>query len=130
MIKLIPKEHLTAADIKVLRTISHASISAIQAAVATGQSIQEYRFFEGDWEDVREALKQLHDEWINKIPPFRLIEVDDFGGDEEMISLADLYIMLKNARAIETQQPQATDLEMGYIECPEQFEKHDEDWIS
>jgi hypothetical protein len=46
MIKLIPKEHFTAADIKVLRTISHASISTIREAAATGQSIQEYRFFE------------------------------------------------------------------------------------
>jgi hypothetical protein len=37
--------------------------------------------------------------------------------------------MLRNARAIEIEQQRATDLEMGYIECPEQFEQHDEDWI-
>jgi hypothetical protein len=129
MIKLIPKEHLTAADIKVLRTISHASISAIRKAAATGQSIQEYRFFEGDWEDVREALKQLHDEWVDNTPPFRLIEVDDAGEDEVPISISDLDTMLKNARAIEIEQERATDLEIGYIERPEQFEPHDDDWI-
>ncbi|MBU2709054.1 hypothetical protein KCM76_23865 [Zooshikella marina] len=125
MIKLIPEKNLSTADIKVLREITNESLSSIKEASIKGNSIIEYKFFEGDWENVRETLKQLYVRWENDPPPFTLIETDT----DELISIADLYSILKNARELEIQQQRNSDLEMGYINNPEEFEKHDEDWI-
>jgi len=125
MIKLIPEKNLSAADIKALREISNVSIATIKEASTKGYPIKEYEFFEGDWEDVRGILKRLYDRWANEKPPFTLIEADT----DELISMTQLYNILKNARELEIQQQRNSDLEMGYINHPDEFKKHDEDWI-
>lgn len=125
MLSLIPKPNLEPDDIRLLRSYSDASISEIRRAAETGSSIRDFRIFEGDWQSERIIIAKLYREFAgSSAVPFVL------GEEGQRFETPESFRQwLEGLRQIELQTQRDTDLEMGFIRTPEEFEPHDDEWF-
>jgi hypothetical protein len=125
MLSVIPKPNPKPDDIKLLKSYSDASVSEIKRAAESGSSIRDFRIFEGDWESERCVIARLYREFAgNSSVPFLLRE------DGELFETPESFReRLEGLRQTELQTQRDTDLEMGFIQTPEEFKPHDEEWF-
>jgi len=127
MIEIIPKKNLNAAEIKVLREISSLSISQIKKASSEGTSIRCFEAFVNNWEEQRVELVSIYHLYLEDDAPFTVVNLDS--GTQELLTPEQLYSTFKFWRSIELKEQKNSDLEMGYINNPNEFLPHDEDWV-
>ncbi|MBL4704936.1 MAG: hypothetical protein JKY54_10465 [Flavobacteriales bacterium] len=128
MIALIPNENITTQDLKLLRKVSDLSISEIKHAAINRTPIATFEQFGSNWETDRTVLAKLANNYIQEqnLPyQFALIEDSEI---DEFLKPENLKNVLQSLRQIELETQRNTDLEMGYISNPLEFEPHDDDW--
>lgn len=127
MIEIVPTNEVGAAEIKILREISALSISQIKNASKKRLPIKSFEIFGSDWEKQRVELVLIYHLYSsNQNVPFVVINTDS--GEQEQLTPEELLGCFKFWRSIELETQKNTDLEMGYISDPSEFEAHDEDW--
>lgn len=128
MIAIIPNEHISTGDLKLLRQISNLSISEIKQASANQNSIKTFEEFGNAWETDRIELSLLANKYAEtKTLPFQFVLMED-DEIEAFLSPEMLNDQLKHLRHIELETQRNSDLENGFITTPNDFEPHDEDW--
>ncbi len=126
MIDIVPKTGIGAAELKVLREISSLSVSEIKTASVEGSSIRTFEIFGSDWESQRMELIDIYNIYSIQDAPFSVVETE--GAEKKLLSPSELKSKFEFWRGIELETQMNSDLEMGYIKDPSEFEPHDEDW--
>ncbi|MCC7419161.1 MAG: hypothetical protein IT428_02655 [Planctomycetaceae bacterium] len=118
---------LTTDLISRLRKLTPYSIAEIRQRVADGRPLVEIDAFENSWQDDRHLLKQLTDEIEAGTLPFVVSEGQ--GDKEEPVSLPALRNLIQHYREIEIETARSTELELGAIQHPDEFQPdEDDDW--
>ena len=125
MISIIPKRQIDNHDIKILRHISSLSIAEIKLASREQTPIRTFEIFGNDWDNQRKELLDIYKLYLSNNPPFIIIDSED---QINPLSPTKLKLKLEFWRSIEIDTQMNSDLEMGYINNPADFEQHDEDW--
>jgi len=127
MFKVIAKKDLTIEEMKSLSSLLDISVINIRNSIKNNENLYELEPFTGPWEEDRHELKRFSDAY--SIDGQRLFEVIETDEDElELLSPELLKNIIAGLREIEIQTQRNIDLENGYIENPEDFVPHDEDW--
>jgi len=127
MIEIVPVNVIGAAEIKILREISALSISQIKNASKKRLPIKSFEIFGGDWEEQRIELVSIYHLYSSsQNVPFVVVDTDS--GEQKQLTSEELFGCFKFWRSIELETQKNSDLEMGYISDPSEFEAHDEDW--
>jgi len=125
MIEIVPKSEISIEGLKQLRNISSMSISEIKEASLNKSAIRIFEIFGDKWEDERLELVRAYKlaKSLNEAPYF-------FYDREfcEELSLENLKNKFSFWRSIELETQRNSDLENGYINTPEEFEPHDDEW--
>ena len=126
MIEIVPKKAIGAAEIKILKDISALSIFQIKSASNNALPIRSFEIFGGDWEEERKELVSIYHLYSSRNTPFVIVDTDS--GEVQKLTPEELYGCFKFWRSIELETQRSTDLKMGYISDPSEFEPHDEEW--
>jgi hypothetical protein len=129
VIKVIPKQTLTSAQIAALRKISTLGISEIQSAARLRGSVRDVALFGSDWDEERIFLYELWRSYSFSNAPFDIYEQSRYGKLEHL-SPVQLEARLRHYREIELDQQMQSDLERGFIGSHDEFVPHDEEWLS
>jgi len=121
---------LSAHLIRVLRQFTLLGISELQARAASGQPLLEYPIFDNDWQESKRTIMRLLARIESGELPLQIYECDEVAGyppEEELLSIEGFKERLQTLREIALEQDMAQQLELGYIESPEEYEPLDED---
>ena len=121
---------LSAQVIHALRQFTLLDISELKARAAGGRPLLEFPILDNNWQESRRTIKRLlarieQGDLLLDITEYR--EGDDFAPQEEPLSAAGLKERLHVLREINIEQDMASQLEMGYIKSPREYEPTDED---
>lgn len=114
------------ATIARLRGITGLSISDIRNRAAQGEPLVEIVAFRGDWKRNRVLLVQLAQGIEDGSLPLTVCEASESG--ELPVSSQVLRNLIQSYRQIELQTQTDTQLEIGEISSPNEFQPYDEDW--
>ena len=121
---------LSAQVIHALRQFTVLDISELKARAASGRPLLEFPILDNNWQESRRTIKRLlarieRGELLLDITEYS--EGDGFAPQEEPLSAAALKERLHVLREINIEQDMASQLEMGYIKSPREYEPTDED---
>lgn len=116
----------SAATIARLRGITGLSISDIRNRAAQGEPLIEIVAFRGDWKQSRALLVQLAEGIEDGSLPLTVAEVSE--NSEAPVSPQVLRNLIQSYRQIELETQADTELELGEISSPGEFQPYDEDW--
>ena len=128
MIEIVPASDINIDGIKVLRNISSRSISEIKEASRNSSPVISIEEFGGEWESQRTKLKEISDLYFEQDSPIFIIQIREPETDVIQLSPIDFLENLRELRRIELETQRLSDLENGYINRPNDFVAHDEDW--
>jgi hypothetical protein len=88
----------------------------------------EIPVFAGDWQENRKRLPRLL-RWVSgSAPILEVREVGIDGSEGESLKPESFARRIQHFRKIELEQQRAIDLAEGFIQGPEDFRPHDEEW--
>ena len=117
---------ISASLIAHFRSLTKLSIAEIRTRAADSQPLIEITPFRNDWDESRHLLVQLSREIDSGAVPLSVTEVvNDL---ESPVSPEMLRNLIQTYRGIETDDQMHTELELGEISDPSEFEACDEDW--
>lgn len=121
---------LSAQIIHALRQFTVLGISELKARAASGQPLLEYPIFDNDWQDSKRTMMRLLAHIESGKLPLEIYEYNEVAGyspEEELLSRGRFKERLQMLREIALEQDMAQQLELGYIESPEDYEPLDVD---
>lgn len=110
------------------RELTQLSIGDIRQRIADGVPLIDIEPFRNDWQESRHLLVQLSRAIDNGSLPLSVSESLD--GDESPVSPDMLRNLIQRYRGIEIEKQMHTDLELGEIDDPSEFQPHDDDWTT
>jgi hypothetical protein len=110
------------------RELTLLSIGDIRKRISDGIPVIEIEPFGNDWQESRNLLVRLSRAIHDGLIPLTVSESLD--GEESDVSPEMLGNLIQHYRGIEIETQTNTDLELGYINHPSEFEPHDDDWTS
>ena len=110
------------------RELTQLSIGDIRQRIADGVPLIEIEPFRNDWQETRHLLVLLSRAIDDGSLPLSVAESLD--GDESPVPPDMLRNLIQRYRGIETETEMHTDLELGAINDPSEFQSHEDDWTA
>ena len=110
------------------REFTQFSIGDIRQRITDGVPLIEIEPFRNDWQQSRHLLMRLSRAIDDGSLPLSVAESLD--GDESPVTPDMLRNLIQRYRGIETDDQMHTDLQLGEINDPAEFQPHDDDWTT
>lgn len=121
-----PKQPLTAVELKALVRLFGASIGVVRAASERGEPLCRVEAFGTHWSEERALLVKVCCELRSSAAPFLVRDAES----GEALTADDLCTRLLECHRIELEQARQTQLEIGAIASPSDFESSEPDWTA
>jgi hypothetical protein len=112
--------------IHAIRSYAPLAVSEIRRRAAEGLPLLEFAIFDNAWQDSKPVMRRLVaaiDEGVIPLTVYEHFESSEFPPKDEPLTAAQFAERLASLREIELEQDTATQLEEGYIQSPEEYER-------
>lgn len=130
MLSVIPNPDITAADMKLLRSLSPMSLADIRRCSAEQTSVRDIEIFGPRWQDERDVIAYLSNLMAtNDRVPFSVRIHDEFGNDDRLSGTA-LDDRIVDWCDLEQETQRHSELELGTLLSPDNYQPSDTEWAT